>query len=478
MTERAQPVPRSRKRVVVIAVAVTALVTLGLTALLVNILERQTEGRHTFAEVVEIGELETDPSVWGRNFPVQYEAYMRTEEAVEHEDVQEHDIPEGVDPQEWIAQSRVQEDPRLVVMWDGYPFAEDYRHARGHYYMLDDQRATLRVANYDQPGACLNCHASTVELWDDLGEGDQRAGFDTMNAMHYDDATELVDHPITCIDCHDPDTMALRITRPAFMDGIAALKASEGVEDYDVNRDATRQEMRSYVCAQCHVEYYFAGEGKTLTFPWSKGLHIEDIVDHLDEVGHVDFVHARTGGEMIKAQHPEFDIWSQGIHAQAGVSCADCHMSYTREGAQKVTNHQIQSPREDLNASCGVCHTGDVEALTARIDTIQDRFRHSRDAAFDAMVQLVEDIEAALEDGTPQEYVDNARHYHRLASFYIDYVYSENSYGFHADQYSQQILADATDFVRKGQLALRGESMERLERDEQQRLLEEAEAAG
>lgn len=475
MSEEAQEEPRSRKRLVVIAVAVTALVTLGLTALLVNILERQTEGRHTFAEVVEIDELETDPSVWGQNFPLQYEGWQATEEAVEHEDLQEHDIPEGVEPQDWITTSRIQEDPRLVVMWDGYPFAEDYRHARGHYYMLDDQRNTLRVANYDQPGACLNCHASTVELWDDLGDGDQRAGFDAMNAMHYNDVSEMVDHPITCIDCHDPDTMALRITRPAFMDGIAALKASEGVEDYDVNRDATRQEMRSFVCGQCHVEYYFAGEDRTLTFPWSNGLDISGVVQHLDDSGHVDFVHARTGGDMIKAQHPEFEIWSNGIHADAGVSCVDCHMPYTREGAQKITDHQIQSPRQDLNAACGVCHTGDQEILENRIDTIQARFLHSRDAAFDGMVQLVEDIEGSLEDGTPQEHIDNARHYHRLASFYIDYVYSENSLGFHGDQYAQQILADATDFVRKGQLALRGESMERLEQDERQRLLQEAE---
>src|SRR5690606_29836814 len=139
------------------------------------------------------------------------------------------------------------------------------RELRGHAYRLHDQRETERVKQFDQPGACLNCHASTYVLMQDLGDGDIQAGFDEMNKMPYDEVTQLVDHPIACIDCHDPDTMELRITRPAFMEGITSLKASEGIKDYDVNRDATPSEMRTYVCAQCHVEYYFEGEGKTLT---------------------------------------------------------------------------------------------------------------------------------------------------------------------------------------------------------------------
>ena len=93
--------------------------------------------------------------------------------------------------------------------------------------------------------------------------------------MPYQEATKLVSHPVACIDCHHPETMQLRITRPAFIEGIKALKASEGVKDYDVN-SATAQEMRTYVCAQCHVEYYFKGDEKRLVFPWTKGLKVED----------------------------------------------------------------------------------------------------------------------------------------------------------------------------------------------------------
>ena len=64
------------------------------------------------------------------------------------------------------------------------------------------------------------------------------------------------------------------MTRPGFIEGIRALKAFQGVPSYDVNTMATHQEMRSYVCGPCHVEYYFKGDGKRLTYPWAKGLNV------------------------------------------------------------------------------------------------------------------------------------------------------------------------------------------------------------
>src|SRR5690606_11834854 len=209
-----------------------------------------------------------------------------------------------------------------------------------------------------------------------LGDGDIHAGFDKLNAMPYHDTKEHVNHPVACIDCHDADTMALRVTRPAFMNGIAAVKALEGIEDYDVNEDATRHEMRTYVCAQCHVEYYFKGEGKTLTYPWAKGLNIDDVYDYYTEEGFTDWVHAETGAPMLKAQHPEFELWSQGIHARSGVTCADCHMPYKRVGGTKVSDHHVRSPLLNVNNACGTCHKYEDKELIDRAETIQHRHRH------------------------------------------------------------------------------------------------------
>lgn len=289
-----------------------------------------------------------------------------------------------------------------------------------------------------------------------------------MNKMAFADAAELAEHPVSCIDCHDPETMDLVITRPALKNALTKLKASEGIEDYDVNRDATRSEMRSYVCAQCHVEYYFAGEDKTLTFPWANGLDLDDVWDYYAELEtpHVDFTHATTEASILKAQHPEFEVWSQSVHAANGVSCADCHMNYKREGAAKVTNHHITSPTADLNASCGTCHSTDDGVLEDRITTIQDRFIESRDRAMDALVALVADIEQAMKDGVSEEQLDLARQYQNKASFYADYAYSENSYGFHAPDYMQRVLSTSLDASRKGQLALKGATAEELEPSE------------
>ena len=473
MSTQSTATPASPKKrttgLIIIGIVVTALVTFGITALAMNILQRQTEALQPYNQVVEIGELEADPAVWGKNFPQQYEDSQKTVQMEGTKYAGAHSVeqePSEIDPRTIVATSRIEEDPRLQRMWNGYAFAVDYRHARGHAYMLEDQRLTKRVTDerFNQPGACLNCHASTVTVMDELGNGDQNAGFDAMNKMPYLEATQLAEHPVSCIDCHDPDTMELRITRPAFANGIRDLKAHEGIENYDVNNDATISEMRSFVCAQCHVEYYFEGEEKTLTFPWANGISLWQIMEYYDEEGFVDWTHAETGAPMLKAQHPEFDVWRQGIHGQAGVSCADCHMPYKRDGAAKISDHWLRSPLLMVNESCGTCHTEDEEEMTRRVHNIQDNFVAVRDQTMDALVALIDDIVAAQEAGAPAEQLDLARDYQRKASFFVDYVYSENSYGFHAPEYSLTILQDSQNWSRMGQLALQGMSKEDIER--------------
>ncbi|MCL2455629.1 MAG: ammonia-forming cytochrome c nitrite reductase subunit c552 [Micrococcales bacterium] len=470
---------RGRSRWVLVGlVVVTAAITALVTALVVGITQRKSEGPASFAQVVELDWTTIDPEVWGQNFPIQYEAYLRTADftpTTHQPALVPNDNPKHPDdPREMITASKIEEDPRLVTMWAGNPFSGDYRHLRGHEYMLVDQQWTGRVMNPEkpQPGACLNCHASTVGLMLDLGDGDLTAGFHAMNAIipHADAIEELERvgaHPITCIDCHDPETMAIQITRPAAIEGIRVLKASEGIEDFDVNRDATRQEMRSFVCAQCHVEYYFAGEGRTVTFPWHNGIDIDGAWEYYEEIGFRDFEHAITGASILKMQHPEYEVWASGVHADNGVSCADCHMAYTRVGSLKVSNHQIASPMADVNGTCGTCHGGSTEVIVNRVTTIQNRFVDSRDRALDALVALIEDIEAAEANGTATpEQIEQAQAYHRFASMYVDYAYSENSYGFHAPDYLQRVLSQSLDASRKGQLVLRGVSIEALEPSE------------
>ena len=282
----------------IVVAALAAMAAIALAALLVNIFTRQQEARNPFYMVVELNDETVDPAVWGKNFPLQYDGYRRTVDQLRTRYGGSEAMPRTptqADPRGTVAQSRLEEDPRLKTMWAGYAFATDFREERGHAYMLDDQTFTERQVVTQQPGTCMHCHASVYVPYKTLGGGDLIKGFEVMNRMKYQEARAQVTHPVACIDCHDPSTMQLRVTRPGFLEGIAKVKAAQGIAGYDVNRDATRQEMRAYVCGQCHVEYYFRGPEKRLTYPWDKGLKADEILEYYEENGFRDWTHAESG---------------------------------------------------------------------------------------------------------------------------------------------------------------------------------------
>ncbi|MEK6602475.1 MAG: ammonia-forming cytochrome c nitrite reductase subunit c552 [Candidatus Binatota bacterium] len=448
--------PQFRNRLILIVVS--ALVAVGGVALLVNIMERKQEAKNPFYRVVELTDETEDPAIWGKNFPMQYDGYRRTVDQVRTKYGGSEAVPRTptqVDPRSIVAQSKLEEDPRLKTMWAGYAFSKDFREDRGHAYMLDDQTFTERQRVVKQPGTCLNCHASVYAFYKKLGSGDLFKGFEALNQMPYVEARKLVTHPVSCIDCHASDTMQLRVTRPAFIEGMRALKTSQGVKDYDVNSMATRQEMRSFVCGQCHVEYYFKGPEKRLVYPWAKGLKVEEILAYYDEAKFKDWTHAETGAPVLKAQHPEFELWSQGIHARSGVACADCHMPYKREGALKISDHHVRSPLLNVNRACQTCHKWPEEELKARVEIIQERNFRLRNLAMDALMDLIKDIKAVRPAGKIDAQLDSARNLQRKAQFLLDFVEAENSTGFHAPQEAARILGESINFSRLGQMALR-----------------------
>lgn len=439
-------------------VVIAAVAAAGVTALLVNIVERKQEARNPYFRVVELDDRTEDPAIWGKNFPLQYDGYLQTVDQQRTKFGGSEALPQtptDADPRSVVAQSRLEEDPRLKSMWAGYAFSVDFRKKRGHAYMLEDQTFTQRVQQFRQPGTCIHCHGSVYLPYKDAGGGDLIKGFEAMNHLPYQEARQKVTHPIACIDCHDPQTMQLRVTRPGFLEGIKALKLGEGIKDYDPNTMATRQEMRSFVCGQCHVEYHFKGPEKRLTYPWSKGLKVDQIADYYDETGFSDWTHAITGAPTLKAQHPEFEMWNQGIHARSGVACADCHMPYTRVGAQKISDHHVRSPLLSINRSCQTCHKWPEEELKARAETIQERTFFLRNRTMDALMALIDDIKVSKERGANDADLDVARKMQRRGQFYLDFIESENSNGFHAPEEAARILGDAIDYFRQGQVSLR-----------------------
>src|SRR5262245_3730025 len=449
--------PRRRWLQLVLGLAAAAGVTILLLELLTNIFERKVEARQAFVRVAEVTEDTQDPAVWGRNWPNQYDSYLKTA------------LPTTTKyggrglgaSDDGPAEQKLEREPWLKRAFAGYASALDYRDRRGHAFALFDQEQTRRVTERKQPGSCIQCHASTVALHRSMGNGDLRKGFEAVCPLTYAEVNGMTDamgralltHSVACIDCHAPATMALRITRPAFLAGIAALKKSQGLADYDPNRDATRQEMRSFVCGQCHVEYYFRGEQKLVTYPWANGLKVEEIEAYYDAQGFSDWTHAETGTTLLKAQHPEFEVWNQGVHARAGVACADCHMPYERTGAMKVSDHWVRSPLLNINRACQTCHTVPEREIEGRVLAIQDRHHALLQRAARALVDMLDAIVAAKGRGASEAELLPAAALHRKAGWRLDFVAAENSMGFHAPQELARILAEAIDDARQGQLA-------------------------
>jgi nitrite reductase (cytochrome c-552) len=449
----------TRKRITVLLLltaVVAAAVAIGVTALLVNIFQRKTEAKNPFYRVVALDENTTDPVVWGKNFPLQYDGYRRTVDQVRTRFGGSEAVPRTptqADPRSVVAQSRLEEDPRLKTMWAGYAFAKDFREERGHAHMLLDQTFTERQQVVKQPGTCLHCHASMVTAYRKAGNGDVWKGFEAINQQPYFEARKLVTHPVSCLDCHDPETMALRVTRPAFIEAMRNLKKDPA---YDPNVAATRQEMRTYVCGQCHVEYYFKGKEKRLTYPWHNGLKGDQILDYYEtQTDHADWTHAESGAKVLKAQHPEFEMYNQGVHGRSGVACADCHMPYKREGGLKISEHHVRSPLLNINRSCQGCHRWDESELRARVETIQERHMQMRNTAMDALMALIADIKSAAAGGASPAQLEEARRYQKKAQFLLDFIEAENSTGFHAPQEAARLIVQSVDYSRKGELALR-----------------------
>lgn len=419
-----------------VAVAVGVALAVGLGALLVSIVTRQQQARLAYFRVVEIADDEPDPAVWGRNFPGQYEAYiktMRTSELVKYSAYGRYGGSEAF--------SKLEMHPDYVAIFAGYPFSVDYREERGHLRAVQDVIETKRLGDA-KPGTCMTCKSSQVpRLMKTLGP----AGFYAM-PMKEMVATYDIKHPISCADCHDARTMTLRISRPAFGEAMQA----RGI---DVGK-ASRQEMRTYVCAQCHVEYYFRGKTeKYLVFPWSKGLRIENIEAYYDEIKFSDWEHKLTRAPMVKIQHPEFELWSTGNHARSGVSCADCHMPYMRVGAVKITDHWIRTPLANVENTCTTCHRQTASEMRSRILEAQSRTHQLLTQGERALIDAMAAIEKAMVEGATDEALGAARALHRSAQIRWDFISAENSMGFHSPQEAVRILGDAIDRARRAELA-------------------------
>jgi nitrite reductase (cytochrome c-552) len=407
----------------------TAVIVFLIGLLGASIVERRSEGVAASLPIRPLPEFEPRNAVWGEQFTRQFESYVRTLDttfASKYGGSRHRDM--------------LEQHPEMVVLWAGYAFARDYNQIRGHYYSVLDIQETLRT-NVDQPATCWTCKSTDVpRLMNEYGV----AGFYDQG---WRDLGPEVVNPIGCQDCHDPTTMRLRITRPALIE--AWNRTGRNIED------ASHQEMRSLVCAQCHVEYYFRSPDNYLVFPWGEqGITPDGQEQFLNDAGHTDWVHAISRAPMLKVQHPDYELYQTGIHAYRGVACADCHMPFRREGGVKFTNHHIRSPLADVSASCMVCHGGTEQEMILRVYENQDRVYDLRRRAERVLAMLHIEAGAAWEAGATESEMQPILQLIRAAQWRWDWIAASHGAAFHSPLESARLLGVAIDMASDARLQL------------------------
>lgn len=405
---------------------------------------------------------ETRASAFKEQFPIQYASFQKNNETTvmtEYKGSVPFHKHDNVNP---LPKGYKHAQPYLKNLWLGYPFMYEYNEARGHTYAVEDFVNIDRINRYDEkgglPATCWNCKTPVLPLKWHKEEGD---AFWSKDVNQYRGTFDMKDESISCVTCHNPETMALQITSIPLNDWLVR-------SGKDVNK-ISRNEMRSLVCAQCHVEYYFThkdnGPAAKPVFPWDKGFGPENMAEYYKEHGpkdasgkstpFADWTHAASKIPMVKMQHPEYETWIDGTHGAAGVSCADCHMAYERTDGKKVSGHWWTSPLKDPKlTACRQCHADkSPEFLRERVLYTQDKTFRQLLVAQEFSVKAHEAVRLAnAHSGDKAPNFDalmaEAREMVRKGQIYWDYVSAENSIGFHNPTKALDTLAESTNLSR------------------------------
>ena len=426
-----------RKPIIGWGIFVAAMLVVFMLGLLAaSITERRAEIATLYNnKKVEIKGINPKSEEWGVNYPREYDTWKKTKEM----DFKSKHL--GNAPQD-VLESR----PYMVVLWAGYAFSRDYAAPRGHMHAIEDVTHTLRTGTPDadhkdmQPATCWTCKSP------DVPRMMHEVGIEKFYKTSWSQFGSEIVNPIGCADCHDPKTMNLTITRPALIEAFQR-------QGKDI-ANATPQEMRSLVCAQCHVEYYFKGEGKYLTFPWDGGTSVEAIEKYYDNAEYKDWVHGLSKAPMLKAQHPDYEIFMMGPHAKRGLSCADCHMPYKAEGGIKYSDHQIMSPLKNISSTCQTCHHESEEQLRNYVYEYQDKALEIRDRIETELAKAHIMAKTAWDNGADESKMKQSLQLIRQSQWRWDFAAASHGASFHAPVETQRILAHSLEKALQAQLEL------------------------
>ncbi|MDW7645553.1 MAG: ammonia-forming cytochrome c nitrite reductase subunit c552 [Desulfuromonadales bacterium] len=405
---------------------------------------------------VEIPAGEIDPAVWGKAYPVHYDLWKKTEEPLP---AGKSKYRPGFDADR-VTYDKLSAYPYLALLFNGWGFGVEYNEPRGHAYMIRDQ-LEIDSSRIGAGGVCLTCKTPYApKLEKDMGVNYYKNPF--MDVLH-EIPEKHHELGVACIDCHDPKDMSLNLSREFTLGkGLDALGTDEG--------KLSHQQMRTLVCAQCHVTYNIVkDENKKsvgIYFPWQESqlgkITIENIIAQFRKDPTIrEWKQSVTGFALPFIRHPEFELFSNdSVHWMAGASCTDCHMPYTKVGSAKVSDHRVASPlKADLKA-CQQCHAEGADWLRQRVYAIQDRtvsMQIRAGYATATVAKLFELTHQAQADGKKidQDLYDQAKEHYIDAFFRNLFIGAENSMGFHNPPEAARVLSDAVAFAGKAEGLLR-----------------------
>lgn len=387
-----------------------------------TIIQRRTEATVMNIPMYKLDQFEPRNEMWGMAFPREYARYQQMADTTFRSKYGGSAFRDALE-----------DNPRLVILFAGYAFAKDYNMPRGHIFSVTDVQKTLRTGTPDknnpdmQKSSCWTCKSADMpRIYNEIGA-------EEFFATPWSEMLHQVVNPIGCANCHDPETQHLRISQ---------VPLREAFERRNKNIDQmTLNEKRSLVCAQCHVEYYFKGEGNYVTFPWDKGLSVENIEDYFDKYQFHDWIHPLSKTPLIKAQHPDYEIFITGVHYQRGISCADCHKPYITEGSQKITDHRVQSPLNNIENSCMVCHRDNKEELLQNVYDRQDKVHEQKALLEELIVKAHIETAFAIDLGAEDSQLKPIHKYIRSAQWRWDFVAASHGAAFHSPLESMRIIS-------------------------------------
>lgn len=408
-------------------ILISLIVGTGATVLVAFIFQGVIDEPATAEGLVKPTAGEYDPAVLGTYFPQQYKSYQKNLEMAPS--------PTGFGGSENVQKSL--KEPEILTNFKGMPFSKDYSEDRGHPYSLQDLKASKRVTPASL-GACMTCKTASISNI----YREKRWGYASMPLA------ELfleAKHPISCANCHDPATLKLRVGNPAFLEAMQR----RGI---DVDK-ASRSDMRSYVCGQCHAEYFFEPKTKRVVFPWDKGYLAEQMYAYYAEKPfgfEQDWNHPDSQAKMLKAQHPDFETWAGGVHGRSGVACADCHMPSLSESGRNYTSHWITSPMRQVQASCKTCHKQGEDWLLERVKAVQNNVWQLQQTAGKTVARAHEVIgKAAAVEKADKAELEKARELVRKAQWFWDMVAAQNGMGFHNPDQVLNTLGRSIDMAHQ-----------------------------